>query len=65
MDLIAEYTDGFNNDEIRAVFQEASLDYRMEGQLVTPRYLGVKVGLIKQRRDEREVTHLSRERGRR
>jgi SpoVK/Ycf46/Vps4 family AAA+-type ATPase len=65
LDMVAEYTDGFNNDEIRAVFQEASLEYQMEGQLITPRYLGMKVGLIKKRRDEREVTHLNRERGRR
>jgi SpoVK/Ycf46/Vps4 family AAA+-type ATPase len=65
LDLAAEYTDGFNNDEIRAVFQEASLEYQMDGQLVTPRYLGMKVGLIKTRRDEREVTHLSPGRGRR
>ncbi len=63
IDLVAEYTDGFNNDEIRAIFQEASLEHHLEGQLVTPRYLGTKIGLIKNRRDEREVSHLSRERG--
>jgi hypothetical protein len=64
MDLVAEYTVSFNNDEIRAIFQEASLEHYMEGQLVTPRYIGQKIGLIRKRRDEREATHLSEERGR-
>ena len=58
MDLVAEYTDGFNSDEIRAIFQEASLDHHMKGQLVTPRLLGLKIGLIRKRRDERKVVHL-------
>jgi SpoVK/Ycf46/Vps4 family AAA+-type ATPase len=65
LDLIAEFTEGFNNDEIRAIFQEASLEHHLEGQLITPRYLGTKIGLIRKRRDEREVSHLSSERGRR
>lgn len=65
LDLVAEYTIGFNNDEIRAVFQEASLEHHMEGQLVTPRYIGQKIGLIRKRRDEREAVHLSSQRGRR
>ncbi len=64
MDLIAEYTEGFNNDEIRAIFQEASLEHHLEGQLVTPRYLGMKIGLIRQRRDERQIVHLDTDRGR-
>ncbi|HEX5702659.1 MAG TPA: ATP-binding protein [Pyrinomonadaceae bacterium] len=64
MDLIAEYTVRFNNDEIRAIFQEASLEHYMEGQLITPRYLGQKIGLINKRRDERESVHLSGRRGR-
>jgi AAA+ superfamily predicted ATPase len=64
MDLVAEYTVRFNNDEIRAIFQEASLEHHMEGQLITPRYLGQKVGLINKRRDERESVHLSARRGR-
>ncbi len=63
MDLAAEYTVGFNNDEIRAIFQEASLEHHMDGQLVTPRYIGQKIGLIRKRRDEREAIHLSTDRG--
>ena len=59
LDLIAEYTESFNNDEIRAIFQEASLEYHLEGQLITPRYLGMKVGLIRKRRDERQMVHLT------
>ncbi len=62
-ELIGEYTTDFNNDEIRAIFQEASLEHLLEGQLVTPRYLGMKIGLIRKRRDERETVHL-RGRGR-
>jgi SpoVK/Ycf46/Vps4 family AAA+-type ATPase len=65
MDIVAEYTDGFNNDEIRAIFQEASLEHHLDGQLITPRYLGMKIGLIRKRRDERQVVHLSDRRGRR
>jgi hypothetical protein len=64
MDLVAEYTVDFNNDEIRAIFQEASLEHYMEGQLITPRYIGRKIGLIRKRRDERTATHLSENRGR-
>lgn len=58
LDLIAEYTESFNNDEVRAIFQEASLEYHLEGQLITPRYLGMKVGMIRKRRDERQMIHL-------
>jgi len=63
LDLIAEYAANFNNDEIRAVFQEASLEFLLEGQLITPRYLGQKIGIIRKRRDEREAVHLSSARG--
>ncbi|KPA11743.1 ATP-binding protein [Candidatus Magnetomorum sp. HK-1] len=55
LNLVAEYTKGFNNDEIRAVFQEASLEHHMEGQLITPRYIAQRIGLIQKRRDEREA----------
>jgi hypothetical protein len=65
VDLVAEYTVDFNNDEIRAIFQEASLEHHMEGQIITPRYLGKKIGLIRKRRDERKAVHLSIQRGRR
>jgi SpoVK/Ycf46/Vps4 family AAA+-type ATPase len=59
IDLVAEYTEKFNNDEIRAIFQEAALEHHMEGELVTPRYLGKKIGLIHKRRDERQAQHLA------
>lgn len=58
LDMVAEYTINFNNDEIRAIFQEASLEYHTEGQLITPRYIGQKIGLIRKRRDERQAVHL-------
>jgi hypothetical protein len=63
--LVAEYTEGFNNDEIRSIFQEARMEHQLEGQLITPRYLGMKIGIIRHRRDERSVVHLDTERGRR
>ncbi len=63
LDLVAEYTDQFNNDEIRAIFQEASLEHHLEGQLITPRYLGQKIGIVRNRRDERLSIHLTDPRG--
>ena len=65
LETIAEYTENFNNDEIRAIFQESSLEHYLEGQLITPRHLGIKIGLIRKRRDERQTVHLSNGPGRR
>jgi len=65
LEVVAEYTENFNNDEIRAVFQESSLEHHLEGQLITPRHLGMKIGLIRKRRDERQVVHLAGGQGRR
>lgn len=64
LDLVAEYTDNFNNDEIRAIFQEASIEHHLDGQLITPRYLGMKIGILRKRRDERQTIHLEHRRGR-
>ncbi len=58
IDLVAIHADGFNNDEIRAVFQEASLDHHLEGALLSPRYFGRKVGEIQRRRQERTHVHM-------
>ncbi len=58
IDLVAIHADGFNNDEIRAVFQEASLDHHLEGVLLSPRYFGRKVGEIQRRRQERTQVHI-------
>ncbi len=58
IDLVAIHADGFNNDEIRAVFQEASLDHHLEGALLSPRYFGRKVGEIQRRRQERTHVHI-------
>ncbi len=58
LDLVAEHTAGFNNDELRAVFQEASLERHLEGRLPTPRYLGGKIGQISRRRRQRHQVHL-------
>ena len=58
IDLVALHAEDFNNDEIRAVFQEASLDYHLEGSLLSPRYFGRKVGEIQRRRQERTHVHM-------
>jgi len=59
LDMVAEYTDNFNNDEIRAIFQEAALEHHMKGRLITPTYIGERIGLIRKRRDEKKAIHLS------
>lgn len=53
LNMVAEYTDGFNNDEIRAVFQEISIDCEANGQVITPRYIGQKIGLIQKKKSEK------------
>jgi len=63
IELVAENTINYNNDEIRAIFQESSLEYHMEGQLITPRFIGAKIGMIQKRRDEKAAIHLSGDRG--
>ena len=55
LSLVAEFTEHFNNDEIRALFQEAYLDFKNQGLLITPRYLGKKIGLIRKRKQEQGV----------
>ncbi|MBN2332418.1 MAG: 26S protease regulatory subunit [Deltaproteobacteria bacterium] len=58
IDLVAEHTEQFNNDELRAVFQEASLEQHLEGRIITPRYLGCKVAQIRDRRQQHQRVHL-------
>ncbi len=58
IDLVAIHSKGFNNDEIRAIFQEASLEYHLEGRILTPRYFGSKTAALKKRRQERHHVHL-------
>ncbi len=58
LDLVAEHTESFNNDEIRAIFQEASLEYHLDGQLLAPSYFDMKIDIICKRREERRMTHL-------
>lgn len=56
--LIAEYSDGLNGDEIRAVFQEAATAYFLEqGQIDLP-LLGSFVGRMRERREQRRRRHL-------
>lgn len=56
--VIAEYTEGFNNDEIRMVFQDAYIDYLQEGKLISPKYFGIKVGEIRKSKEENETMHI-------
>jgi transitional endoplasmic reticulum ATPase len=56
LDLIAHYTEGFNGDEIRAIFQEVARQARRQ-EVVTAELFGMQIGLIKKRRDERLLNH--------
>ena len=58
IDLVAIHSEGFNNDELRAIFQEASLEYHLEGRILDPRYFGNKLQALKKRRQERRQIHL-------
>ncbi|MEA1922466.1 MAG: ATP-binding protein [Pseudomonadota bacterium] len=58
IDLVAIHSEGFNNDEIRAIFQEASLEHHLEGRILNPRYFGRKLQSLKRRRQERRQVHL-------
>ncbi|MEA3333672.1 MAG: ATP-binding protein [Pseudomonadota bacterium] len=58
IDLVAIHSEGFNNDEIRAIFQEASLEHHLEGRILNPRYFGRKLQALKRRRQERRHVHL-------
>ena len=55
IDLVAIHSEGFNNDEIRAIFQEASLEHHLEGRILNPRYFGSKLQTLKRRRQERRL----------
>ena len=58
IDLVAIHSEGFNNDEIRAIFQEASLEHHLEGRTLTPHFFGAKITAIQRRRQERRHVHL-------
>ncbi|MCD6533741.1 MAG: ATP-binding protein [Deltaproteobacteria bacterium] len=58
IDLVAIHSEGFNNDEIRAIFQEASLEYHLEGRVLDPHYFGQKLQSLKRHRQERHQHHL-------
>ncbi|NPA25719.1 MAG: hypothetical protein GXO34_07835, partial [Deltaproteobacteria bacterium] len=58
IDLVAIHSEGFNNDEIRAVFQEASLEHHLEGRVLTPAFFGAKIAALHRRRQERSHQHL-------
>ncbi|MDO6433085.1 ATP-binding protein [Flavitalea sp. BT771] len=47
IDLIAEFTEGCNNDQIGSLFKEALIAHSLEGRLLTPRYFGEQIGVIK------------------
>ncbi len=58
IDLVAHHSEGFNNDEIRAIFQEASLEHHLEGRVLSPQFFGEKVAALIRRREERRHTHI-------
>ncbi len=57
LDLVAEHTEGFNGDEIRAIFQELARQVR-QGKTITAESFGIQIGLIRKRRDERLISHV-------
>jgi SpoVK/Ycf46/Vps4 family AAA+-type ATPase len=57
LDLIAEYTDEFNGDEIRAIFQEIARQSRHD-KPVTAELFGIEIGKIRMKRDERLISHI-------
>jgi len=57
LDLIAEHTDQFNGDEIRAIFQEIARMAR-RGEPISAETYGVQIGLVRKRRDERLISHI-------
>jgi hypothetical protein len=57
LELVAEHTEGFNGDELRAIFQELARQVR-QGQSITTESFGIQIGLIRKRRDERMITHV-------
>lgn len=62
--LIAQYSDGLNGDEIRAVFQEAATAHFLrQGEIDLP-LLGSFVGRMRERREQRERKHLGARRTR-
>lgn len=56
--LIGEHTDGFNGDEIRAIFQELARQ-RRRGEPITAESFGIQIGLIRNRRDQHLISATS------
>lgn len=56
--LIAQYSEGLNGDEIRAVFQEAATAHFLQGGEIDLALLGSFVGRMRERREQRERRHL-------
>lgn len=56
--LIAEHSEGLNNDEIRAVFQEAALEHHLEEARLDARYFGHKLAAVRRRRQQHRQQHL-------
>jgi len=57
LDLIAEHTEQFNGDEIRAIFQEIARLAR-RGKPISAETYGMQIGLLRKRRDERLISHI-------
>jgi transitional endoplasmic reticulum ATPase len=47
MVLIAQFTDGWNNDQIGNLFKEAMIAHSLEGRLLSPKYFGEQIGKVK------------------
>ncbi|MEI7772019.1 MAG: ATP-binding protein, partial [Chloroflexales bacterium] len=56
-ELIAERTDQFNGDEIRAIFQDIARLNRRSEPISTETYVAL-IGLARKRRDARQISHI-------
>ncbi|MCP4663350.1 MAG: 26S protease regulatory subunit, partial [bacterium] len=57
--LVAEYSDRLNGDELRAIFQEAASARFLHGKPFTIELLGELVGRARERRDQHTRRHLT------
>ena len=58
IELVAEYTEGLNGDELRAVFQEAASAMLLHGRKLDIELIGELVGRMRERRDQQTRRHL-------
>ncbi|NJP07681.1 MAG: ATP-binding protein [Chloroflexaceae bacterium] len=56
LDVIVEQTEGFNGDELRAIFQQVAREVRRQQTITTATFLN-QIDLIRHRREEHQHSH--------